>query len=114
MFSDFKLGDIWLTAMDGGNIHDFTFNEAISLMIYCESQEEIDYYWNKSSADPEAEQCGWLKDKYGISWQIVPAILDEMMEKGTENQINNITQTYLKMKKSDIQKLIEAYEDSDL
>jgi len=114
MFSDFKLADIWLTAMDGGNIHDFTFNEAISLMINCESQQEIDYYWNKLSAEPEAEQCGWLKDSFGVSWQVVPAILDEMIEKGTEQQINNITETYLKMKKFDIQKLMEAYEGNTI
>lgn len=70
-------------AMDSALVHDFAFNEAISFMVHCETQEEIDYYWGKLSADPEAEQCGWLKDKYGLSWQIVPTALDEML-KGEE------------------------------
>jgi len=58
----------------------FKFNEAISFIVYCDTQEEIDYYWEKLSAVPEAEQCGWLKDKYGLSWQIVPTVMDEMLK----------------------------------
>jgi len=70
MFTDFKLEDQWFAAMDGSaRMHDFTFNEAISLMINCEDQKEIDYYVDKLSAVPEAEKCGWVKDKYGVSWQ---------------------------------------------
>src|SRR3989344_2238668 len=65
-------------AMDSARQHDFAFNEAISLMVYCKDQQEIDYYWEKLSAVPESEQCGWLKDKYGVSWQIVPTAMDEM------------------------------------
>ncbi len=73
MFTDFKLEDQWFAAMDGSTrMHDFKFNEAISLMISCKDQEEIDYYQDKLSAVPEAEQFGWVKDKYGVSWQILP------------------------------------------
>jgi len=87
----------------------FKFNESISFMVYCETQEEMDYYWDKLSADPEAEQCGWLKDKYGLSWQVVPARLDEMLESGTEEQIGRVTQAFLPMKKLDIAELERAY-----
>ncbi|MBI2337698.1 VOC family protein [Candidatus Daviesbacteria bacterium] len=87
----------------------FKFNESISFIVPCESQEEIDYYWEKLSAVPESEQCGWLKDKYGLSWQIVPVALDEMMSKGTPEQIDRVTQAFLEMKKFDIAKLKEAY-----
>ena len=74
MFSDFRLMDHWITANDSAHAHHFNFNEAISLMVYCDSQEEIDYYWDKLSAVPESEQCGWLKDKYGISGKLFPVI----------------------------------------
>jgi predicted 3-demethylubiquinone-9 3-methyltransferase (glyoxalase superfamily) len=63
-------------AMDSAHGHNFGFNEAISLMVHCDTQEEIDYYWDKLTAVPEAEQCGWLKDRFGLSWQIVPAGID--------------------------------------
>jgi len=109
MFSDFKLAGTWLVAMDAGLKHEFDFNEAISLMVYCRDQEEIDYYWTKLSSVPESEQCGWLKDKYGVSWQIVPEKMDEMMEKGTPEQIERVTQAFLKMKKFDIAELEKAY-----
>lgn len=109
MFSDFRLENTWFAAMDGGDPHNFDFNEAVSFIVNCENQEEIDYYWNKLSAVPESEQCGWLKDKYGISWQIVPTIMNEMMSKGSPEQIARVTQAFLKMKKFDIAKLEEAY-----
>ena len=111
MFTDFKLENQWFAAMDGGSeMHAFTFSEAISLMVYCEDQKEIDYYWEKLSAVPESEQCGWLKDKYGVSWQIVPRALDEMMSKGTPEQLARVTEAFLKMKKFDIAALQSAYE----
>jgi predicted 3-demethylubiquinone-9 3-methyltransferase (glyoxalase superfamily) len=88
----------------------FKFNESISFIVYCDTQEQIDYYWNKLSAVPEAEVCGWLKDKYGLSWQITPAGMDEMMRDGTKEQIARITQAFLKMKKFDIAELQKAYE----
>jgi predicted 3-demethylubiquinone-9 3-methyltransferase (glyoxalase superfamily) len=109
MFSDFQLFDEWFTAMDGGGKHGFDFNEALSLMVRCDSQEEIDYYWEKLSAVPESEQCGWLKDKYGVSWQIVPTAMDEMMAKGTPEQIARVTKAFLQMKKFDIAELEKAY-----
>ncbi len=96
-------------AMDSARVHDFAFNEAISFMVHCETQEEIDYYWGKLSADPKAEQCGWLKDKYGVSWQIVPTIMDEMLKDKDEEKLARVTEAFLKMKKFDIKVLKKAY-----
>ncbi len=109
MFSDYNLSGNWFTAMDGGGEHKFAFNEAISFMVYCESQEEIDYFWEKLSSVPEAEQCGWCKDKFGLSWQIIPTRMNEMMSQGTPEQNKKVTEAFLKMKKFDIAKLEEAY-----
>jgi predicted 3-demethylubiquinone-9 3-methyltransferase (glyoxalase superfamily) len=78
-FADFRLFDQWFAVMDGGDMHEFTFTPAISLMVLCKDQEEIDYYWEKLSANPEFEQCGWLVDKYGVSWQIAPQGIDEII-----------------------------------
>jgi predicted 3-demethylubiquinone-9 3-methyltransferase (glyoxalase superfamily) len=78
-------------------------------MVSCDTQQEIDYYWEKLSAVPQAEQCGWLKDKYGLSWQIVPSDMAEMMAKGTREQIARLTQSFLKMKKFDLGELRQAY-----
>lgn len=110
MFTDFSLQDRWFVAMDSAHDHTFAFNEAISFLVQCDTQEEIDYYWNKLSAVPEAEQCGWLKDKYGVSWQIVPREMEEMMTNGSKEQIERVTQAFLKMKKLDLAKLKGAYE----
>lgn len=110
MFADFKLQDLWFAAMDGAGDHKFAFNEAVSFIVNCENQEEIDYYWEKLSAVPESEQCGWLKDKFGVSWQIVPAVMNEMMENGTAEQIARVTKAFLNMKKFDISELERAYE----
>lgn len=112
MFSDFMLEGEWLTAMDGGGEHNFNFNEAVSLMVKCVDQDEIDYYWEKLSAVPEAEQCGWLKDKFGISWQIAPHDMDDMMNNGSPEQIARVTQSFLQMKKFDLAKLRAAYNGS--
>jgi predicted 3-demethylubiquinone-9 3-methyltransferase (glyoxalase superfamily) len=100
-------------AMDSAQAHEFAFNEAISLMVYCATQEEIDYFWGKLSAVPEAEQCGWLKDKYGVSWQIVPMAMDKMMADKDSKKMARVTEAFLKMKKFDIAKLQEAYEGGD-
>ncbi len=110
MFADFSLLNTWFAGMDSAREHNFTFNEAISLLIPCETQDEIDYYWEKLSADPKAEACGWLKDKYGLSWQIVPTAMGEMMQIGTPEQIDRLTQAFLPMKKLDIATLQKAYE----
>ena len=96
-------------AMDSAHKHNFTFNEAISFMVHCDTQEEIDYYWGKLSAEPKAEQCGWLKDKYGLSWQIVPTVMDEMLKDKDKKKLARVTEAVLKMKKFDIAKLKEAY-----
>lgn len=109
MFTDFMLEGQWFAAMDSALPHDFGFNEGISLMVNCETQQEIDYYWEKLSAVPEAEQCGWLKDKYGVSWQITPAFMNDMMSKGTAEQVDRLTKAFLHMKKFDLEKLKQAY-----
>ncbi|GEN89275.1 VOC family protein [Oceanobacillus sojae] len=111
MFSDFMLENVWMTAMDSALNHDFQFNEAVSLLVNCETQEEIDYYFEHLSAVPEAEQCGWLKDRYGVSWQISPKDMDEMMsENATTEQIARVNKAMMPMKKLDIETLRKAYE----
>ncbi len=110
MFTDFVLEGEWFAASESAEEHAFGFNEAISLMVYCDTQEEIDHYWNALSAVPEAEQCGWLKDRYGVSWQIVPRAMDEMMSRGSPEQMTRITEAFLKMKKFDLAALQRAYE----
>jgi predicted 3-demethylubiquinone-9 3-methyltransferase (glyoxalase superfamily) len=107
MFTDFNLEGQWFAAMDSAQMHDFTFNEAVSLMVNCKDQKEIDYYWDKLSAVPEAEQCGWVKDKYGISWQIIPENMGDLMSKNPERT----TPAMLAMKKIIIADLIKAGED---
>jgi predicted 3-demethylubiquinone-9 3-methyltransferase (glyoxalase superfamily) len=106
----FMLEGLDFAAMDSAHEHNFTFNEAISFMVHCDTQEEIDYYWGKLSADPKAEQCGWLKDKYGLSWQIVPTVMAEMLKDKDEKKIARVTEAFLKMKKFDIDALKLAYE----
>ena len=98
--------------MDSFADHKFSFNEAISFIITCDTQEEIDTYWEKLSAVPEAEQCGWLKDKFGVSWQIVPAVLEDLMSQGNQEQIARVTEAFLAMKKFDIESLQRAYTGS--
>jgi predicted 3-demethylubiquinone-9 3-methyltransferase (glyoxalase superfamily) len=88
----------------------FKFNEAISFVIHCDTQEEIDYYWEKLSAVPAAEQCGWIKDKFGLSWQIVPTVLSEMMQSPDKERVGRTTQAFLKMKKYDIAALQRAFD----
>jgi len=87
----------------------FKPNEAVSFMVFCDTQEEIDYFWDKLSFVPEAEQCGWLKDKFGLSWQIVPTILDTMIADKDPQKVERVTAAFLKMKKFDIEKLKKAY-----
>ncbi len=110
MFADFMLEGQWFAAMDGAGEHKFAFNEAISLLVQCDTQEEIDHYW-KLSAVPEAEQCGWLKDKYGVSWQVTSVMLQDIMKSGDQDKVNRITQAFLKMKKFDLATLKKAAEN---
>ncbi len=112
MFADFMIEDQWFAAMDSARRHDFGFNEAISLLIDCQTQEEIDHYWDKLSAVPEAEQCGWLKDRFGVSWQVAPADLERMMNQGTPGQVARVTGEFLRMKKFDLAKLRHAYKEA--
>jgi len=97
-----------IVAMDHGVGGDELFNEAFSFMVLCDTQEEIDYYWDKLSAVPEAEQCGWLKDKFGLSWQIVPRALNELLDAATPDEAKRITEAFLNMKKLDIRALEAA------
>ncbi len=86
----------------------FKFNEAISFIVKCDTQEEIDYYWEKLSAVPESEQCGWCKDKFGLSWQITPSAMDELLGSGDQEKVARVTQAFLKMKKFNIEELEKA------
>lgn len=110
MYASFALEGLKFAAMDSGYAHEFQFSEAISFIVNCENQEEIDYYWDKLSFVPEAEQCGWLKDRFGVSWQIVPTSMDEMMRNGDKEKIRRVTEAFLKMKKFDLAILEKAYE----
>jgi predicted 3-demethylubiquinone-9 3-methyltransferase (glyoxalase superfamily) len=109
-YAAFTLSGEEFGAMDSAQPHQFAFNEAISFMVNCEDQEEIDYFWNKLSAVPEAEQCGWLKDKFGVSWQIVPANLENMLKGDDQQRIARVTEAFLQMKKFDLAELQAAYE----
>ncbi len=103
-----ELLDQEFTLMSAGPL--FKFNEAISFVVHCNSQEEIDFYWGKLSAVPESEQCGWLKDKYGLSWQIVPTVLPKMLQDKDARKVARVTEAFLQMKKFDIAALQRAYE----
>ena len=111
MFSDFMIENQWFAAMDSAREHGYKFNEAISFLIKCDTQEEIDYYWGKLSSVPQAEQCGWCKDQYGLSWQVWPTIMGDMMTNGTKEQVDRVTQAFLKMKKFNIEELQRAYHE---
>jgi predicted 3-demethylubiquinone-9 3-methyltransferase (glyoxalase superfamily) len=113
MFADFMLENQWFAAMDSGVEQPLHFNEGLSLLINCDSQEEIDYYWEQLSAVPESEQCGWLKDKFGVSWQVSPTALNKALTEGTPEQIARVTRAFLEMKKFDIAQLEAAYNGQD-
>ncbi len=106
---EFELNGQPFTALNGGPI--FKFNEAISFQVSCETQEEVDYYWEKLSegGDEKAQQCGWLKDKCGLSWQIVPTALGKMLADKDANKTDRVMTALLKMKKIDLERLKEAY-----
>lgn len=106
MYAEFNLNKHNLIAMDGPGNHAFNFNEAVSFVVNCETQEEIDYYWNKLTEGGNESQCGWLKDKFGLSWQIVPAILGKLMTDSEKAQ--KIMQVVMQTTKFDIEKLINA------
>jgi predicted 3-demethylubiquinone-9 3-methyltransferase (glyoxalase superfamily) len=105
----FELEGQAFTALNGGPA--FTFNEAISLQVNCETQEEVDYYWEKLSVggDEKAQQCGWLKDKYSLSWQVVPGVLPQMLNDPDAEKSGRVMKAMLQMKKLDIAELKRAY-----
>jgi predicted 3-demethylubiquinone-9 3-methyltransferase (glyoxalase superfamily) len=104
----FELDGQPLTALNGGP--EFRFNEAVSLQVNCDTQEEVDYYWERLSegGDPRAQQCGWLKDKYGLSWQVVPTALTEMVKDHDSEKAERAMEAMLRMKKLDIRELERA------
>jgi predicted 3-demethylubiquinone-9 3-methyltransferase (glyoxalase superfamily) len=106
----FELDGHAFTALNGGPL--FKFNEAISFQVSCETQEELDYYWDKLSAggDKQAQQCGWLKDKYGVSWQVFPTVLLEMINDADAEKSQRVMKAMLQMKKIDIETLKRAYD----
>ncbi len=108
-FSAFTLGKERFAAMESSLDHKFEFNEGISLIVKCKDQEEIDHFWEKLSAGGEKGPCGWLKDKHGVSWQIVPMIMDEMMKSKDAKRTKNVMEVMLKMTKLEIDKLEKAY-----
>jgi predicted 3-demethylubiquinone-9 3-methyltransferase (glyoxalase superfamily) len=96
-------------AMDSNREHAFTFTEAISIYVNCQTQQEVDYLWNKLTAGGEEGPCGWLKDRYGVSWQIIPTALGEMLSDPNPEKSQRVMQAMLQMKKIDIQTLRQAY-----
>lgn len=106
LYAEFELNGYRAIAMDGPGDHAFTFNEGFSLVVPCETQEEIDYYWQTLSKGGEESMCGWLKDKYGVSWQVVPSILGDLMR--DPQRSGRVIQAFLKMKKFNIQELLDA------
>jgi predicted 3-demethylubiquinone-9 3-methyltransferase (glyoxalase superfamily) len=106
---DFELEGQRFTGLNGGPV--FKFNEAISFVVQCKTQKEVDYYWEKLSerGDEKAQQCGWLKDKFGVSWQIVPTVLGEMLLDQDQEKSERVMKSMLQMKKIDIEKLKRAY-----
>jgi predicted 3-demethylubiquinone-9 3-methyltransferase (glyoxalase superfamily) len=104
---EFELNGQKFVGLNGGP--EFTFNEAISFQIYCESQDEIDYYWSKLTEEGEESVCGWLKDKYGVSWQVIPAGLIDMIGDPDPEKAKRTTEAMLQMRKFDIAALEKAY-----
>lgn len=110
MTVDFEIEEMTFIALNGGKVDGFTFSPATSFAVSCETQEEIDHLWEKLSAVPEAEQCGWCKDKFGITWQIVPRVLyDKYLSDPDQKKVERVTTAFLQMKKFDIAKLEKAY-----
>jgi predicted 3-demethylubiquinone-9 3-methyltransferase (glyoxalase superfamily) len=109
MMVTFELAGQPFSALNGGPL--FQFSEAVSFVIPCKDQKELDYYWDKLSqgGDPKAQQCGWLKDKYGVSWQVVPAVLEDMVGDPKSGKSERVMEALLKMKKLDIATLERAY-----
>jgi predicted 3-demethylubiquinone-9 3-methyltransferase (glyoxalase superfamily) len=95
--------------MDSGKVSPLTFKQAISFVLNCDTQKEIDYYWEKLTEEGEEIQCGWLNDKFGFPWQVVPVAMEKMMAQGSKEQIARVTEAFMKMKKFDIETLERAF-----
>ncbi|MDN3669816.1 VOC family protein [Echinicola jeungdonensis] len=108
-YADFHLANQEFIAMESALSHQFSFNEAVSFIVNCQTQKEIDFYWNKLSAFPDSEQCGWLKDKFGVSWQVVPTVLPELLNDPDKEKAEKAMQAMMQMKKLEIKKLKEAF-----
>lgn len=108
MFADFTLEGQQFAAMDSAHAHKFQFNEAISFVVNCETQDEVDYYWNKFTAEGKEVQCGWLNDKYGVAWQIVPNVLSELLQGEDKEKSKRVMEAMMKMVKLDIAALKRA------
>jgi predicted 3-demethylubiquinone-9 3-methyltransferase (glyoxalase superfamily) len=109
MTVEFQIEGQEFVALNGGPV--FKFNEAVSFIVKCKTQQEIDYYWDKlgEGGDPNAQQCGWLKDKYGVSWQVVPEIIPQLMSDPDPAKVQRVTKVLMPMKKLDIETLLKAY-----
>lgn len=107
-YAAFKLDGISLSAMDNGYDVDYNFSEAFSLIVNCKDQEEIDYFWEKLSAVPDSEQCGWCKDQFGVSWQILPSTWGEILFGGSDEEVQRVTEAFMSMKKFDLLELEKA------
>jgi predicted 3-demethylubiquinone-9 3-methyltransferase (glyoxalase superfamily) len=110
MTVSFSLNGMSFTALNGGP--EFKFSEAASVIVYCRTQEEIDHYWEKLTEGGKEGPCGWLKDKFGVSWQIVPAILPQLLTGKDSSKTQRVTNAYLHMKKFDIAALEAAYNNA--
>lgn len=109
MYADFMLADQWFAIMESAHDHQFDFNEALSFIVHCDTQEEVDHFWYKLSGDGGKEiQCGWLKDKYGVTWQIVPKIMLQLLEGTDRERAKRAMAAMMKMVKLDIKTLEEA------
>jgi predicted 3-demethylubiquinone-9 3-methyltransferase (glyoxalase superfamily) len=107
MTAEFEIRGQRFIALNGGP--HFKFNEAVSFQVHCETQKEIDYFWETLSAGGTEGQCGWLKDKFGVSWQVTPTVLAEMLKDADSRKVERVTKAFLRMKKFDIEELQRAY-----
>jgi predicted 3-demethylubiquinone-9 3-methyltransferase (glyoxalase superfamily) len=108
MTVEFELGGQKFTALNGGP--NFKFTEAVSFQVFCDTQDEIDYFWGKLTSGGQEGSCGWLKDKYGLSWQVVPSVIPKMMTDPDATKSARVMSAFMKMKKFDLEKLKRAYE----
>lgn len=109
MTVELRLNEMNFIALNGGP--QFVFNEAVSIVVYCDTQEEIDYYWGALTKNGEESNCGWLKDKFGVSWQIIPSVLPIYLADKDSSKAQRVVAAFLKMKKFDIPLLKKAFED---